>query len=211
MEEKIGLFPLNMVVFPDSVVPLHIFEPRYRELVNGCIKESKAFGINLVENTKIHPAGCTVTVDEVIRRYPDGRIDIHVRGEKRYVLKQLLEDEESYYTGTVEYFDDQSEELDTDLLRDCVNLHNQIIDSVYNNPEFELSFEDCINGIGSFKLAQKSGLELEQRQTLLEIYSENKRLQLMREYLQEIIPRVKEKRKMQALIMNDGYIPQPRF
>jgi Lon protease-like protein len=206
--EKIGLFPLNIVVFPESSVPLHIFEPRYRDLVNTALNNNKDFGINLVDSARLYQTGCTVEVSEVARRYPDGRMDIMVTGKRRYTLHSLREGEESYYVGIVEYFADAEDEPVDSLLRaECIKLYNELIEIVYPGSAEEYILDVASERVVSFIIAQKAGLDILRKQELLEMRSENRRLEVLQDYIERLLPDLREKRRIQDVIMSDGYIP----
>ncbi|MCS6809033.1 MAG: LON peptidase substrate-binding domain-containing protein [Bacteroidota bacterium] len=206
--EKIGLFPLNIVVFPESSVPLHIFEPRYKQLINVALEQHKDFGINLVDSARLYQTGCTVEVIEVSRRYPDGRLDIIVRGKSRYTLRSLREGEELYYVGIVDYFDDEENEvLDMKLRSDCIALYNELVEIVYPGAADDYLLDAANSGTASFIIAQKAGLDILRKQELLEIRSENRRLEILYDYIQRLLPDLREKRRIQDVIMSDGYIP----
>ena len=99
------LFPLRVVVFPRTPLPLHIFEERYKEMVGEAIRASSEFGIVLAKEDGIVNAGCTVKVEKVLKKYADGRMDILTRGSRRFEILGLNEDK-SYLRGEVEFFDD---------------------------------------------------------------------------------------------------------
>jgi Lon protease-like protein len=207
--EKIGLFPLNVVVFPESSVPLHIFEPRYKQLVSLAIDEEKDFGINLVDSSRLYQTGCTVEVSEVTRRYDDGRLDVIITGKQRYTLRSLREGEELYYVGIVEYFMDESDEvIDTHLRQTCINQYNEIIELVYPGAAEEYVLDTTYLGFASFFIAQKAGLDVLRKQELLEFRSENRRLEMLNDYMERLLPDLRDKRRIQDVIMSDGYIPK---
>jgi Lon protease-like protein len=87
------LFPLQVVVFPRTQLPLHIFEERYKRMVGDAIREQSEFGIVLAKEDGIVNAGCTVTVDKVLKTYADGRMDIITRGRRRFEVLSLDQDE----------------------------------------------------------------------------------------------------------------------
>ncbi len=206
--EKIGLFPLNIVVFPESSVPLHIFEPRYKQLVNVAMDEHKDFGINLVDSSRLYQTGCTVEVSEITRRYPDGRLDVIVTGKARYTLRSLREGEELYYVGIVDYFSDEEDApVDTGLRVECITLYNELVEIVYPGAADEYVLDIASAVTASFVIAQKAGLDILRKQELLEIRSENRRLEILRDYIERLLPDLREKRRLQDVIMSDGYIP----
>tara|TARA_B000000475_G_scaffold272257_1_gene272925 strand:- start:24185 stop:24766 length:582 start_codon:yes stop_codon:yes gene_type:complete len=85
---KLKLFPLSLVAFPSKLIPLHIFEDRYKRMISSCIDEKKDFGI-IYQNTKTQSKiGCSVSVEKIINKYPDGRMDILVRGRKIFKVQK---------------------------------------------------------------------------------------------------------------------------
>src|SRR5205085_2289409 len=100
------LFPLQLVVFPRTRLPLHIFEERYKEMVGEAIRDESEFGIVLATKDGIVNAGCTVKVEKVMEMYPDGRMDVMTRGERRFEIEGLNE-EKDYLRAQVTYFDDE--------------------------------------------------------------------------------------------------------
>src|SRR2546423_4530074 len=103
------LFPLQVVVFPRTQLPLHIFEERYKEMIGEAIRDKSEFGIVLTKEDGILNAGCTVVVDKIVKSHPDGRMDIMTRGIRRFEIV-MLNQEKAYLRGEVAYFDDDEPE-----------------------------------------------------------------------------------------------------
>ncbi len=101
----IPLFPLQLVVFPRTNLPLHIFEERYKEMTGRVMRENSQFGVVLAKQEGIVNAGCTVSVEKLMHVYPDGRMDLLTRGQTRFQIAELNE-EKSYLQAEVAYFDD---------------------------------------------------------------------------------------------------------
>ena len=95
--EILPLFPLNVVLFPQSQLHLHIFEERYKTLISECITYDSAFGINLVHEHEVRTVGCTAMVREVVKRYDDGKLDIIVEGHRRLHLHNFVEAPHPYF------------------------------------------------------------------------------------------------------------------
>src|SRR5947209_325518 len=113
----IPLFPLQLVVFPRTHLPLHIFEDRYKEMVGNAIRDSSEFGIVLAKEEGIVNAGCTVAIEKVLQMYSDGRMDIMTRGQRRFEIESLNE-EKDYLQAVVSFFDDEDFEPTPAELRD---------------------------------------------------------------------------------------------
>jgi ATP-dependent Lon protease len=204
---RIGLFPLNIVLFPGAAYPLHIFESRYKTLIREVTAEEGEFGINLVESGKMFEVGCRARVTEVTRTYDDGRLDIIVQGTTRYLISGYTTGEKPYITAEVGPLDDEENTTPSyELLEQTIGLYNQLVESVYGDAEELLDPTHWISGGGSFRMAQKCGLELVLRQQLLEMRSETQRLEFLQTYLQDLVPKIKQMETLQMLSRNDGYV-----
>src|SRR5436853_3351482 len=110
MIDLIPLFPLELVLFPETPFPLHIFEPRYKEMVSECLKNKTTFGIvrTIAEDDSVRLAdyGCTAEIIHVLKTYPDGRMDIFVCGKQRFRLL-TVNDERSFLRGRFEFAPDE--------------------------------------------------------------------------------------------------------
>lgn len=209
--DVVGLFPLKLVLFPGAYVPLHIYEPRYRQLIQECIEQHRPFGINLYDKDNLQRIGCTADVHGIVRQYEDSRFDIIIRGRRRYILQSLDDSVKPYLLATVEYYDDYpGENLDFQLYRDCAALFNEFVKRVYLKPE-ELTLPvdriPVIEGsMPSFFMAQKSGLRLLQKQVLLTFRRENDRLDVIRQHLAELLPRLDRAEELERISRTDGYL-----
>lgn len=209
--DVLGLFPLELVLFPGAYVPLHIFEPRYRQLIRECIEQRRPFGINLYDKDNLQRVGCTAEVQGIVRQYEDGRFDIVVQGGRRYILQSLDQRAKPYLLATVEYYDDYpGETLDLELYRTCAELFNEFVKRVYSKPEVLTLPVDRIpvfeGSMPSFFMAQKSGLRLLQKQVLLAFRRENDRLDLIRQHLAELLPRLDQAEEIERISRTDGYL-----
>ena len=204
------MFPLSIVLFPQSQVPLHIFEERYKKLVAECLAQGKTFGINFVENSKLHSIGCTARISEVPRRYPDGKLDVVTEGIKRYQIVSVENPEafDELLYAQVSWIEDKPELRDTRLATETIRLFNELCEIAYKGTIDTLDAALWIanDRLPSFTIAQKSGLEPDQRQALLGITSENERLSILHNFLSQLLPRVKEIETVNDLVRNDGYI-----
>ncbi len=212
--DKIGLFPLGLVLFPESVVPLHIFEQRYKNLIRDCMETGSEFGINLMLASKVYDIGCTAKVKAVIKDYDDGKLDITVGGFKRYKLNSYTVGSRIYYEGDIEYFEDgapgenEPDVLDLGLLDECIRFYNEISEIVKIINIRKIDMRSLDTRLPSFFIAQKSGMSLKQKQELLEMRSENKRLLTLRNHLKEILPMLRKAENINQIIRNDGFIMQ---
>lgn len=208
---KIGIFPLNLVLFPQSLYPLHIFEERYKELIKECIDNELEFGVNLVSNSKFFEIGCTAKVVDLFKKYEDGKLDITIEGVRKYKLLSFSEGERSFYTGEIELIEeDETTILDYQLFMDCVEFYNKIVDKIQGFHLEKIKIGGLHTKLPSYFIAQKAGLTPEQKQNLLEINNENKRLEFMLKHLKRIAPVVEQAEVTNRIIRLDGYI-KPKF
>jgi ATP-dependent Lon protease len=106
------LFQLGLVLFPRERLPLHIFEPRYRAMVEDCLQAQRPFGILLYQDGKMAAVGCTARIQRVLQEYEDGRRDILVEGEERFRIETILRDQ-AYLTADVQMIEEQAEPVRT--------------------------------------------------------------------------------------------------
>lgn len=209
---KVGIFPLNIVLYPDSYHPLHIFEERYKDLFDRIINDNFPFCITLLSASKVSNIASTGKIEEIYKVYDDGRLDILVKGLKRVRINMFYENQSSYYKGEIEYLEDIDNNLDVELLRKCIEHYNFIVNRI---PAFKLSKVNIESlktlKYPSYLLAQKSGLIIEQRQHLLEILSENERLAYLLNHLETVTPNLESKIEIDKVIRNDGYLPPDKF
>lgn len=203
---NIGLFPLNLVLFPDALYPLHIFEERYKLLINESFSYNREFGVNYINNTGINHAGCTAKVSEVLKQYSDGKLDIVVQGLRRFKIERLQEGIKPYFTADIEYFDDDVYDIDVALLDECVRLFNKIADGITSVKIDKINISELSSKYPSYLIAQKAGLTADQKQSLLEIRSENIRLDSLSKHLRKIQPLIKRAEVISNIIKNDGYL-----
>jgi ATP-dependent Lon protease len=184
------LFPLSVVLLPATPLPLHVFEDRYKEMMGEVISHSTEFGVVLAKDDGIVNIGCTATVDRVLQRYPDGRLDLLAVGQRRFRILSVDQDK-SYLRAEVEYFNDEEvSEVPADLRQQAIASYEKLRAVESPNVIIEPSLDAPQL---SFQLAQFVG-DLEKRQTVLSIRSEVERLQ----FLVAVLPGYTEQRQLVA-------------
>ena len=204
-ETWLPLFPLNVVLFPHSSLPLHIFEERYKTLVNECLGRGTSFGITLTRDSGVAGIGCSARISSVLRRFDDGRMDIVVKGGQRFRLLRCEAERAPYLLGEVDYVDDPAETLDRALATDTVRMFNTLVTMAFKGEVGTLGANMAERGL-SFLIAQKAGLDLDHRQQLLEMMSENERLRTLHVYLKDLLPRLRHLEDIERVVKNDGYL-----
>ncbi|MDB5033718.1 MAG: ATP-dependent protease [Chlorobi bacterium] len=207
---NIGIFPLGIVLFPGSSYPLTIFEERYKLLIREVTDSGGRFGINLFHDHKMFQIGCEARVSQIVKVHPDGIMDIIVTGGARFLISEFFTDQRPYMTAEVAMFDDDEPRPEYPLLETTIGYYNRLVESVYGEAEESLDPADWLEGGASFRMAQKCGLDLDVRQQLLEVKSENERLRFLSSYFTEVLPKIKQVEKIQMLVRNDGYISPDR-
>ena len=205
MSTLLPLFPLQLVVFPRTHLPLHIFEERYKEMVGEAIRSESEFGIVLAKGDGIVNAGCTVTVERVVTEYPDGRMDVITQGARRFEIL-YLDQEKAYLRGEVQYFDDDENETVPDLLQQraiqmyrevaqCTDLHNYV-EPVLSDPQL------------SFQLAH-AAQDADFQSVLLRSRSEIERLEQLADYLERQMPQFREIARLKHVAPMNGFGRKP--
>ena len=194
--QLIPLFPLSLVLLPAMPLPLHIFEDRYKEMMGDIIPVDGEFGVVLAKDDGIVNVGCTATVVNVMRKYPDGRLDLIAAGQRRFTIQSLDEDK-SYLRAEVSYFDDE------DLRAVPTELQRRASATLRKLMSIERPSVVGEEGSGSVRLSFQIGQlinDLDKRQTVLSLRSEVERL----EYLVKIVPEYLIQREQTALAKRVG-------
>lgn len=207
MKRIIPIFPLSLVVFPLSRYPLHIFEPRYKKLVNYCLKNRTGFGIVTTVDKKLHDIGCYVEIDEVLDVSETGEMDIIIKGIERFRMSDhWLNAETGYLIGEIEDYKDTGYYRDEVLFLEAKNIFKQLIKRIHYELDEGFWNNLLISDIKSYKLAEKSGFSLAQQLVLLEFRDERERLSFIINHLQKLEKYLDEKDSIADLITNDGYL-----
>ena len=201
----IPLFPLQLVVFPRTHLPLHVFEDRYKEMVGDAIRDGSEFGIVLAKDDGILNAGCTVMVEKVLEMYPDGRMDVLTCGQRRFEIMSLNEDK-SYLQAEVSFFDDNDVAPVPKELRDQALANYRALSRLgsargHSDPDFQ-------DQQVSFQVAQAVP-DLDFLSLILRDRSETGRLRQFNQYLAEYLPRQRAIERMKELAPRNGHGPKP--
>jgi len=179
----LSLFPLDVVLFPGAPLPLHIFEPRYKEMIGECLDHNEAFGVVLAAEQGIAEIGCTAEIVAVTKQYPDGRLDIVSEGRKRFEVLHLNQ-ERSFLRADVLMLDDQTSVPSQEEIDRAVHFHSQILKLA--GAVRDISSANM--ALLSFHLAGSLPLDLDFKQKLLAQRSERKRISMLAEYFETLVP-----------------------
>ena len=177
------IFPLELVLFPGVPLPLHIFEPRYKEMIAECLDLKAPFGIVRASEGGVADIGCTAEILEVTKRYDDGRLDILTRGVDRFEVLEVHEDR-SFLQAEITLIQDEPGHPPRQMVEQAVRLHAEIARLAGT----EVSGPEEGAGNLSFLLAGSLPLDLDFKQKLLVTPSEAKRLEAVVGYLEAILP-----------------------
>jgi Lon protease-like protein len=191
---KIPLFPLDVVLFPGAPLPLHIFEPRYKEMIARCLESQTPFGVVRAARDGLAVIGCTATVLRVLYQYPDGRSDILTQGLDRFEIEQL-DDSRSYLQAEVDPLPDIGPPAARPEREQAVALHFEALALLGTiDPDFSLDLDRPV----SWLLASTMPADLAFQQQLLALRSDAERTHRLIDYYQAAIPKLR--RGLQATI-----------
>jgi Lon protease-like protein len=173
--EEIGLFPLGIVLLPTEQVPLHIFEPRYRDLVGECIEEDRDFGLLYADEGGIREVGTRARVAAILERFEDGRLNIVVEGGRRFAVSRLTEGR-SFMTAEVEDVDDEPGDVSEETRVEAAGSFRALAALAGASTELDDDVPEL-----SFVLAAQVELAADEKQFLLESRSEQERLERVAE------------------------------
>jgi Lon protease-like protein len=196
------LFPLGIVALPGESVPLHIFEDRYRKMIEHCLQsEDGEFGILWLSEEELKQIGCACEIERVIERMEDGRLNIVVRGTRPFRLIER-QDDLPFPAGRVEFLGDEEEVLDPQPGRAARELYKEL---VMQATDKELDQSE-LQALDSYAMAATVEFEVHDKQQLLESRSENARLRLLCRLLGEAIERVDLVERAQMRALSNGKV-----
>lgn len=184
-------------------MPLHIYEERYKLMISTCMTQAKdtqthVFGISFIELGKLSNIGCLVKISEILHEYDDGQLDILTQGTQRYQLMHKYS-EFAYLTASVQWVCDEMESIDAHLLHQVQNLYLQLFDILGQEPD-ENGPEPY-----SFRIGHQIGLEISDKQHLLEMTSENERLMMLYDHLHLVVPKIRETKEFNRRVRGNGH------
>ena len=201
VERDFPLFPLGVVALPTETVPLHIFEERYKTMIEECLAEDREFGIVWLSDDGLRSIGCACEVTEVLERMDDGRLNILTRGTRpfRVVARQ---DELAYPAGTIEFLEDREEAPDPDAIETAHEVYADLVEQATDaRPEPE-----DLAGMTAYEMAATVDFGLDAKQGLLDLRSENARLKLVARLFRAALKRLEFVNRAQARARSNGKV-----
>ncbi|HHP7242692.1 MAG TPA: LON peptidase substrate-binding domain-containing protein [Cyclobacteriaceae bacterium] len=200
MQKNIPLFPLSIIAFPGEEVNLHIFEERYKQLINECYEQAMPFGIPAYIDGKID-YGTTVYITEIVKIYDDGKMDIKTIGHEVFRVKEYFDVlGEKLYAGGIVEFIFNNDNGDPVLHREMVQLVKELFK--WLKVEVKINDPDTIN---AYTFAHKIGLKKEEEYQLLKLDQETDRLRFIIEHLKRLLPMLERAEEAREKIRMNGH------
>ena len=200
--ERFPLFPLGLVLLPQELVPLHIFEQRYKVMINECLDADSEFGIVWLSDDGLKDIGCSARIERVIERFEDGRMNILVVGSRPFRLLERIEDL-AYPAGNVELLDDFDSTGDPELAEQARARYAELVEkATEEKPDL-----DEIAELDAFGMAATVEHPPEAKQALLELRAENDRLRMVDEMFRTAIKRVAYAEEAAERAQTNGSVP----
>ena len=202
MTNFIPIFPLSIVVYPGEDLNLHIFEPRYKQLISECIADKKPFGIPAVINNTMNELGTLVEITEVSKTYDNGEMDIKTKGQKIFrILEIIKEVPDKLYSGAIVNYPANIERGNRLLMQKIINAINELhallkVSNKFNKPGDEL---------WSYDMAHHIGLNLDEEYEILSLMNELHRQEYLKRHLAKVLPVVAEMETLKEKIKLNGH------
>jgi len=177
------LFPLDVVLLPGTPLPLHIFEPRYKEMIGECLADKSPFGVVRALEQGIAEIGCTAEIVAVTKKYPDGRLDLVAEGRKRFEVLELNQ-ERAFLRAEVLLVPDEPSTPEPGETERAIKFHRQILSLAGAAQDVSQANQDRL----SFHIAGSLPLDLDFKQKLLAMRSEGQRIRTLAAHLESILP-----------------------
>jgi Lon protease-like protein len=174
LSNEFPLFPLNMVALPGEMIPLHIFEERYKTMMNECLRDEKEFGIVWLSDDALRETGCACAIERVLERTEDGRMNILTRGTRPFRVVER-QGHLAFPAGMIEFLEDRSEAIDSELLSGAHEAYADLVRRVTDNDPDAAE----LNEMGAYAMAATVDFGPDAKQGLLDLRSENARLRLV--------------------------------
>ncbi|HEY5197835.1 MAG TPA: LON peptidase substrate-binding domain-containing protein [Solirubrobacteraceae bacterium] len=200
-ERDFPLFPLGLVTLPTEYVPLHIFEARYRTMINECLEREREFGIIWLSEAELKPVGCACLIDRVLDQMEDGRLNILTRGTRPFRLVER-QDDLAYPAGTVEFLGDRTEEADVEAALAARTAYTELVDGATDTAPDAVK----IAGMTAYEMAATVDFGLDAKQGLLELRSENARMRLVTRLFRAALKRLEFSDRAQARARSNGKV-----
>jgi Lon protease-like protein len=200
-EGDFPLFPLGIVALPGELIPLHIFEERYKTMMNECLQHEREFGIVWLSDDGLREVGCACAIDRVLERMEDGRMNLLARGTRPF---RVLERQGhlAYPAGVVEFVEDRADPLDPDLLKIAHEAYAELVRRATDREPEQAELADMT----AYAMAATVDFGLDAKQGLLDLRSENARLRLVTRLFRAAMKRLDFVDRAQARARSNGKV-----
>jgi Lon protease-like protein len=203
MTNFIPIFPLGLVIFPGEKVPLHIFEPRYKQLIKDSHAGKKPFGVPVVLNNKMQEMGTLVEITEIVKEYDNGEMDIRTQGIKIFRILEIIKSiPDKLYNGAIVNYPENNEgegngKLMQTLLSSVKEVHRLLnISKEFSRPDTELR---------AYDIAHHAGLSANEEYEMLGLFLELQRQEYLKRHLQKVIPMLMEMEQLKEKVKLNGH------
>jgi Lon protease-like protein len=203
MTNFIPIFPLSVVVYPGESLNLHIFEPRYKQLIIECYAEAKPFGIPSVINDKVNEIGTLVNISEIVNTSDDGEMDIKTKGISVFrILEVIKKVPDKLYSGAiVNYPENVEDSLNKELLQKVLNALRELHRLLKIDKDFKKADEE----LTAYDIAHHVGLSLEEEYELLGLFREDQRQEYLKRHLSKVLPVIAEMETLKKRVKLNGH------
>ena len=202
MTNFIPIFPLGIVVYPGENLNLHIFEPRYKQLISECHTQKRDFGIPTIIENHLQDYGSLVQITEVTKIFENGEMDIKTKGSKVFrILEVIKEVPDKMYSGAIVNYPETYEEGNPELMRKVMNSIRELHKLLRVSKEFKKKDEE----IKAYDVAHDVGLSLQEEYEMLYLLDERQRQEYLKRHLTKVIPLVAEMEQLKEKIKLNGH------
>ncbi|HEY8916922.1 MAG TPA: LON peptidase substrate-binding domain-containing protein [Chitinophaga sp.] len=202
MTNFIPIFPLGIVVYPQEQLNLHVFEPRYKQLVQECVKDQKPFGIPTVLNKKIVEYGTLVQVLRIEKEYENGEMDIVTQGLSVFRVLEIIKTiPDKLYDGAIVNYPENNNKTHARLRQQVLHA----IRELHHILQVSKTFSKADEELSAYDLAHHAGLSLEEEYELLHLFLEMQRLEYLKRHLLKVIPLMAEMEKLKERVKLNGH------
>jgi uncharacterized protein len=202
MTNFIPVFPLSIVVFPGEQLNLHIFEPRYKQLIQECVTQKKPFGIPSVINNQVQELGTLVEIAEIRKIYEDGKMDISTKGIKVFRTLELIKQiPDKMYSGAIVSYPGDTDDGSRTLMQKIVNGIRELHKLLNVNKDFKKPPEE----LKAFDVAHHMGLNVEEEYELLGLFREMHRQEYLKRHINKVVPLLAEMEALKEKVKLNGH------
>ena len=202
MTNFIPIFPLGIVVFPGEDLNLHIFEPRYKQLIGECFEQKKLFGIPSILDEKLQDYGTLMQVTEITNVHPNGELDIKTKGEKVFRILEVIKSiPEKLYCGAIVNYPANQQSGNPEIMKVLINSIRELHKMLNVTKEFKKEDGD----LSAYDVAHHIGLSLHEEYELLNLMNELQRQEYLKRHLAKVLPMVAQMEGLKEKIKLNGH------